>query len=142
GGDRKIVFVRQCPRLLLGEITEGKAQIIRLLLRRRKEEVALVLEAVFAAVKPRPSPHHLAADVMAGGERPRAEILRRRQKIAEFHRLVTTHAGDRRLAAKVAVGELLHHLVAKPALIVEDIMGNTDGIGNTAGIMNILPGAA
>ena len=79
---------------------------------------------------------------MAGGERPRAKILRRRQKIAEFHRLVTTHAGDRRLAAKVAVGELLHHLVAKPALIVEDIMGNTDGIGNTAGIMNILPGAA
>jgi hypothetical protein len=60
----------------------------------------------------------------------------------ELHGLVAADAGDRRLAAGVAVGEILHHGVAEAALAVQHVMRDVERVGDPAGIVDVLPGAA
>ena len=75
------------------------------------------------------SPHH-AAHIMAGRKRLGAEIARHRQHVAEFHALIAAHAGDRRFAAQIAVGKIVHHALREPAFVIEHVMGDADFLGH------------
>ena len=79
---------------------------------------------------------------MAGRQHRGAEIARRFKKVAEFYRLIAFHAGHRRLAGDIAVGEFLDHRLAKAGFVVENVMGNPEGSGDARGVVDILPGAA
>src|SRR3546814_19189063 len=71
---------------------------------------------------------------VAGRQRVGAEVARGRQQVAELDRLVAAHAGDRRLAAQVAVGEVLHHRVPEAALVVEHVVRDAEPPGHLAGV--------
>ena len=63
---------------------------------------------------------------MPGGECLRPDIARHLQQVCELHGLVALDAGDRRLAARVAVGEAVDDGCAEPLLVVEDEVRDPD----------------
>ena len=79
---------------------------------------------------------------MAGRERVRAEVLRRLHKIGEFDELVAGDAGHGSLAAGVARGEFVNHLLAKLALVIENEVRNAESRRDISRIVNVAPGAA
>ena len=79
---------------------------------------------------------------MAGGKTIGTKVARGGQQIGELHRLIAAHTGDRGLAAHVAVGKILHHLVVEAAFVIENIMRDAKAAGDSTRIMNVCPGAA
>src|SRR3546814_4256581 len=70
----------------------------------------------------RPPRTNDAPHIMAGDETIRPQILRDLQKIGELHRLVAAHAGNRSPSRQIAFGEIVHHLRAEAAFIIQHIM--------------------
>jgi hypothetical protein len=79
---------------------------------------------------------------MAGRQRIGAEILGRRKQIGELDGLVAGNAGDRRFAGNIALGERIDHRLAKALLVIEHVMRNAERLGDAAGIVDVLAGAA
>ena len=79
---------------------------------------------------------------MAGRQRIGAEFPGGRQQIAELDRAVARDAGDRRLAGQIAFGEAVDHRLAEARLVVEHVMRDAERLGDPAGIVDILAGAA
>ena len=121
----------------LGRSPSGKRRIIELVARRREEEIALVARRVGGAMQLRAVRAHDAPDIMAGGEAIGAEIAGEAKQIGELDALVAAHARDRRPSARIIIGELLDHLLAEAAFIIEDVMGEAEPIGDGARIVNV-----
>ena len=83
-----------------------------------------------------------SAHIMACGQRLGAQIPRRIQQIGELHPLIAAHAGDRGFAAGIAVSEILNHLLAKAAFIVQHVVRDADAFGYPLGVIDVGPGAA
>ena len=79
---------------------------------------------------------------MPGRERLRAKFARGRQQIAKLDRAVALDAGHRRFAERVAVGKIVDHGFAEAAFVVEHVMRNADPLGDVAGVVDVLAGAA
>ena len=142
-GDLETEAPRQFARLRLGHVAERKAQIVELLARGREQEIALVAIGIGGADQRARSVGEAArGDIMSGRERRGAEFARGRQQIAKLDRAVALDAGHRRLAERVAVGEIVDHRFAEAALVVEHVMRNADPLGDVAGVVDVLPGAA
>ena len=90
----------------------------------------------------RPALARDAPDIVAGRQGFGAELARGREKIAELHRTIAGDARHRRFAARIGVGELLHHLVAEAGLVVENIVGNAEAPGDGARVLDVLAGTA
>ena len=71
-----------------------------------------------------------------------AEIARRFQQVAELDALVAADARDRRLAAAVALGEILDDRFAEPGLVIEHVMRDAEKFGDARCIADILSRAA
>ncbi len=121
---------------------ERKAQEVELLGGRAEQEIALVARRIGAAMQLRAGLAHHAPHIVAGRQRLGAELARRPQQVAELHGAVAGDAGHRRLAARVGIGERVHHLSAKAAFVVQHIVRDGEPLGDLAGIGNILAGAA
>ena len=85
---------------------------------------------------------HHALHVVAGRQRLGAELARRPEQVAELHRAVAGDAGHRRLAAHVGIGERLHDLGAEAAFVVEHVVRDGEPLGDLAGVLDVLAGAA
>ena len=85
---------------------------------------------------------HHPAHIVAGRQRFGAQVAGRVQQVAELDPLVAADAGDRRFAAQVAVGEIVHHALRKAVLVIEDVVGNADPVGYLPRIVDVLAGAA
>jgi hypothetical protein len=134
---------RQFARLRLGHVAERKAQKVELLGRGREQEIALVTVAVAGPVERAAAVRQPArGDVMAGRQHLGAKLARGAQEIAELDRLVAFHAGHRRLARHVAVGEAVDDRRLEAALVVEHVMGNADPLRDRPRVMDVLAGAA
>ena len=79
---------------------------------------------------------------MAGREHAGAELLGGAEQIVELDGLVAGNARHRRLARGIAFGEGLDHRLLEAGLVVENVMRNADTLGDGAGVINILAGAA
>ena len=79
---------------------------------------------------------------MSGRQRLGAKLARGRQQIAKLDRAVALDARHRRLAERIAFGEIVDHRLAEAALIVQHVMRNADPLGDIAGIVDVAPGAA
>ena len=79
---------------------------------------------------------------MAGRQRLGAEVARGLEKVAELHRPVAGDTGHRRLAARIGVGECIHHIGAEAAFIVEHVVRDAETIGDLAGVLDVLASAA
>jgi hypothetical protein len=91
----------------------------------------------FSASRPVHPPH-----IMPGRQTFGAQLPSHHCQIGEFDRLVASYAGYRSLAGGVAVGEIGHHRFGETFLGVDRVVRDTQLVGNTAGVVDILPGAA
>jgi len=142
-GDREIEAPCQFARLLFGHVAERKAQIIELLAGGGEQEIALVAIGVGSTMqRARTVGERARSDIMAGGERLGAELARGLEQIAKLDRAVALDARHRRLAGRVAVGKIVDHRLTKAALVIQHVVRNADPLGDIAGIVDVLPGAA
>ncbi len=142
-GDLEAEAARELAHLGLRSVAERKAQIVELVARGREQEIALVAIGVGGAEqRPRSVGKTARGDIMAGGERRGAELARGLQKVAELDRAVALDAGHRRLAERVAVGEIVDHRFAEAVLVIQHVMRDADPLGDIAGIVDVLAGAA
>ena len=142
-GDSEAEAPRQFARLRLGHVAERKAQIVELFARGREQKIALVAIGVGGAnQRARSVGQSARGDIMAGGERGSAKLARGREQIAKLDRAVALDAGHRRLARGVAVGEIVDHRFTKPALVVQHVVRDADPLGDVAGVVDVLAGAA
>ncbi len=142
-GDGEAEVARRRARLRLGHGTQREAQEVELLLGGGEQEVALVAVEIDRPVeRPMTVATGPAHHVVAGRQRRGAEVARRRQKVGELDRLVAHHARHRRLARNVARGELVDHGLAEALLVVEHVVRDAEGVGDAAGVVDVLTGAA
>ena len=141
-GDRKAEAPRVLARLGLGHLAERKAQMIELLMRGAEQEVALVALLLAGAVERAAGGRRARRHVMAGRQNRGAELARGAEQVLELDRHVAVDAGHRRLARDIAFGESVDHRLLEAALVVEHVMRNADPVGDVAGVVDVLPGAA
>ena len=79
---------------------------------------------------------------MTGHQAIRTKIARCFQQVLELHTLVAANARDWRKASEIGVGKIVDHRFFKAAFVIQHIMGNSDLIGDPAGVMDVLPSAA
>ena len=79
---------------------------------------------------------------MPGEQRCGAELLGPRHEVGELDRLVAPDARNRRLAAQIAVGEIVDHRLAESRFEIEDVVRDAELRRDASRIMNVLPGAA
>ena len=127
---------------LLGRGPSGKRRKSSCSRRRAEQEIALVARRIGAAMQLGPGLAPQPLHIVAGRQRLGAELARRPEQVAELDRAVAGDARHRRLAARVGIGERLHHLGAKAAFVVEHVVRDGEPVGDLAGIGNILAGAA
>ena len=142
GGDGQAHALGDGADLGLGHAAQRKAQIVDLLLRGGKQEIALVAVGVDRAEQRAMRAVGAAADIVAGRQRVGAEIARGLQKVGELDGLVARNARDRRLAGDIAFSERVDHRLAEPLLIVEHIVRDAERLGHAARVGDILAGAA
>ena len=141
-GDRQAEAPRVLARLGLGHLAERKAQVIELLMRGAEQEVALIALLFAGAVERTAGGRCARGDVMAGRQNLRAKLAGGAEQVLELDRHVAVDAGHRRLAQDVALGEAVDHRLLESAFVVEDVMRNADPVGDVAGVVDVLPGAA
>ena len=142
GGDGEAEALAVPADLVLGHVTERKAQVAELLGRGGEQEIALVARRVDGAVQLGPIGALDAANVVAGGQRIGAEIPGGPHQVAELDRLVAGDAGDRGQAQRVGLGEGLDHVAPEPGLVVQHVVRNIERVGDAARVMDVLAGAA
>ena len=123
-------------------LAQGKAEEGELRLGRCEQEIALVACGVGPPMQLRPLGRLDAPDIVAGGQGLGAEVAGDAQELLELDLLVAANARDRRLAGEVGVGEVVDHRRLEPPLEVEDVVGDADAVGDPAGIVDVLAGAA
>ena len=106
--------------------------------RRSKQKIALIAIRISRSRKLRDTAFNRAADIVPGRHAVGAKIARRRQQVLELHRLVATHARDRRRAFQIRVCEVFHYLLAEAVLIIEHIMRNAERFSHAPRVMNVL----
>ncbi len=79
---------------------------------------------------------------MAGREAVGAELPGECDEVDELHALVATRAGHRRPALGIFVDEAVDHAAAKPAFIVEHVMGDAEPVGDRLRVVDVLSRAA
>jgi len=131
----------QRPHRVLVPGAQREAQEVELRARGGEQEIALVARAIDRAAQFGAGRSLASAHVVAGGQGVGTELARGGQQVAELDRLVAADAGNRRLAAHIGVGEVVDHLGAKAALVVQDIMRDAEVVGHVAGVVHVLPGA-
>ena len=79
---------------------------------------------------------------MPGGQNLGAKFARRDQQVMKLDRHVAFDARHRRLAVDIAFGETVDYRFLEAALVIEHVMRNADALGDAAGVIDVLPGAA
>ena len=79
---------------------------------------------------------------MAGRQHLTAQLAGSLKQVAELHALVAAHAGNRRLAAQIGIGEIVNDRLAEGALVIQHVMRDAQPVADLAGVVDILPGAA
>ena len=82
------------------------------------------------------------ADIMPGRKAICAELARHAEQVGELRPHIAADAGDRRAAGEIFVGELLDHIFAKCAFVVEHVMRDSEPVGDRARIGDVVARAA
>ena len=108
-----------------------------------EQEIALVALGIAGAIERAAAARQAdGSHVVPGRQHARAEIARGREQVLELDRLVAVDARHRRLARDIARGERIDHRLLEAALVVEHVVRNADPLGDRAGVVDVLPGAA
>ena len=113
---------RKHPGFALVEAAQREAQEIELLLRGRKQEIALIAGGAcrldhLPALRPWPASHIVPRDQRRG-----AKLAGGLQKIGKFYGLIAAHAGDRRFAREIARCEIGDDRFLEAILVVQHVV--------------------
>ena len=82
------------------------------------------------------------AHVMAGRQAVGPKVAGEGDQVGELHPLVAQAARHRRPAARIFVGKAVDDAAAEAAFIVEHVVGDAQPVGDGAGVVDVLAGAA
>lgn len=119
-------------------MTERESQIVDLLLRGCKEEVALVAIRIDRAIERTMRAIGAAADIVTRRQCIGAKIACGLKKISELDCLIARNTWNRRFAAHIGVCKRIDHGFAEARFVIENIMRNTETFRNAAGILDVL----
>src|SRR5207253_6087876 len=120
----------------LGPVAYGKAQDPELLLAKLVEHVGLVLALVDGAAQPIAAGTLIDARVVAGRQKIGAQRQRLAQEETELDRLVAANAGIGRTSLQVRLREGVDDGRPKVVLEVQDVIGNSQPVGDAAGVLD------
>ncbi len=125
-------------------LAEGEDGAAELLLREAEEEVGLVFGLVFWPGK-YPSLTGLVkaiAGVVPGGDTVGADLSGGGEELVELEVVVAESAGDGGSAGEVLADEGLDHIGFEALLLVDDVVGDVELLGDVAGVVDVVDGAA
>src|SRR5215472_4234725 len=79
---------------------------------------------------------------MAGGDLFGADLARGGEELVELEVVIAEGAGDGRAAGEVLADEGADDLVLKALLRVHEVVGDAEVLGDAAGVVDIIDGAA
>ena len=71
-----------------------------------------------------------------------ADAARGLEELVELEVVVAERAGDRRAAGEILVDEGADHILLEALLLVDDVVGNAEVLGDAAGVVDIIERAA
>src|SRR5215471_6637178 len=79
---------------------------------------------------------------MTGGDGVRSNLLCDNQQLIKLQVIVAETARDGRAPGKVLFDERTHHVTLKALLMIHDVIGYSDLLSHTAGIVDVVERAA
>ena len=76
--------------------------------------------------------------VVARRQRIRANLLRDDQQLIELQMVVAKAARNGRASGKILLNERTHHIALKALLVIDHVVGDADGLGDAARVVNII----
>ena len=127
--------------LHLAEREEGAGELV---LRQAEEEVGLVLGLVLGAGEDPAAAGRVevVAGVVAGGDAVGADLAGGGEELVELEVVVAEGAGDGRAAGEVLADEGLDDLGLEALLLVDEVVGEVELLGDAAGVVDVVDGAA
>ena len=135
-------LLRNGANLKLGHTAQRETQIIELILRRRKQEIALIPRRISRAVKLCTRRPFDAADIMASRKAIGTKLACKSEQVSELYAHIAAHAGNWGSSCHIFIREMVDDRFSEPAFMVEHIMRNAKLICYGACIADILTGAA
>src|SRR5260370_10738210 len=105
-----------------------------------EEEVRLVFGFVGWALQ-QPAADLLVKDdlgVMASGDLIGANLPCHNKKLVKLQVIVAETARNRRPSGKILLDERPHHIALKALLVIDHIVGDAEGLGNAASIVDVV----
>ena len=141
-GDREGEFGRHRAGLVLVHLAQWKPQPLQLIGGGCEKKITLVPTAVGGAVQFDAGVSHHSARVMAGRQSIGAEFGGGFEQVAKLDRLIASYARNGRFSAQIGGGEIVDHLGLEAAFVIEDVVGNFQGVRDPARVADVLACAA
>ena len=143
-GEGEMAFAGDLADFRLGEVAEGEEGVCELVLGESEEEPGLVLGEVGGALEDPTVADgvEVVAGVVAGGDLCRPDLAGGEEKLVELEVVVAERAGDGRSASEVIVYEGPDDVALETLLLVDDVVGDVERLGDAAGVVDIVEGAA
>ena len=139
-GQSQAVRTGDFADLGLGQAAQRKERARQLLLREAEEEVGLVLGEICGPLE-NPAPARgveLVDRVVAGGDAAGADGAGGEEQLVELEVVVAERAGNRRAAGQVFIDERPDHIALEALLLVDDVVGDAEVLGDSAGVVDIV----
>src|SRR5947209_1904666 len=130
--------------LWLGHVSERKAGAAELLLGETKQEIGLILGGIGSPLQ-QPAialTVKLTTRIVPGGQQICPNLARRHQQLIELQVIVAEAAWNGRASGKIFLHKGTHHVILETILVVDHVVRDTEVLGDTAGIVNVIDGAA
>src|SRR5581483_7164788 len=143
-GKRESILVGTHAHLRLRHVPQREQRLAELLLRKPKEEVALIL-GVIASAQQQPASSLLGvldARIVTGRQHVGADLACGNQKLIELQVIVAETARNRRTSGEILVHERTNHVALEALLMVHDVVRNAKLLGDVPRVVNVLDRAA
>ncbi len=84
----------------------------------------------------------LVAGVVAGGDAVGADLAGGDEQLVELQVVVAERAGDGRASGEILVDEGADDVALEAVLLVDDVVGDAEVLGDAAGVVDVIDGAA
>src|SRR5581483_2608836 len=123
---------------------QRKQGAAELLLGQPEEKICLILGKIGRPLHQPATTLVIVLDtrVMAGGEQIGANLASRDQQLVELQVVVAKAARNRRAAGEIFLHERLHNVALETLFLVDDVIRDADGLGDTASVVNVVERAA
>ena len=128
----------------LGEAAKREEGVSELLLGEAEEEVSLVLGEIGRTLEDPAAALRveLVDGVVASGDAVGADGARGLEELIELEVIVAKRAGNGRAAGEVLADEGTDNILLEALFLIDDVVGDAEALGDTAGVIHIVQGTA